>query len=127
MGRGVSTSDSTAVLYGRTGPRGAIDELGEIKLSPKQEVALRALLALSLNRSAPGFETYDICEAASPFEQHPQQCLMFNTTGTILGSLKKRGLVARSQGCLKGASGLISESEPGWTLTPRGAKLAADL
>jgi hypothetical protein len=128
MGRGTATI-SDAILYGATGPRGiGLDESQEIKLSPKQEVALRGLFSLSREHpSAPGFEAYDICDAASPLEQRQEQWLNVNTTGPVLSSLQQKGLVERSRGCFKGASGQISDSESGWTLTARGSTMVASL
>jgi hypothetical protein len=129
MGRGASTISPETILFGETGARGSgLDELQAISLSSKQAVVLRGLRALSEEHpSAPGFEAYDICETASGFAEHPEQWLNVNTSGPVLSSLKRKGLVTRSESCLKGASGQVSHAERGWGLTTQGTMLAAGL
>lgn len=122
MGRGAS-NESTAILYGETGPRGEdLADLAGINLSAKQQVALQALRALADRvPSAPGFEAYDICETAEAFERGPEGWLQLNGCGAVLMSLETKGLVARSSGCFKGSAEMVIDSESGWVLTKRGA------
>lgn len=129
MGRGASTLAAETILYGESGPRGVdMDSLLEIELTGKQKIVLRALWTLqSEHPSAPGFETYDINEAAEPFEQQAQEWLALNSVGTVLSSLQKKGLVARSTGCFKGAGGIIIDTENGWILSAQGGMLATAL
>lgn len=83
MGRGASQQGSTAIFYGDNGPRGTdLDSLLEVELTGKQQIAARALLALEREHpSAPGFEAYDINEAAEPFERQTQEWLPLSSIG----------------------------------------------
>ncbi|HXR32054.1 MAG TPA: hypothetical protein VN752_13060 [Solirubrobacterales bacterium] len=62
------------------------------------------------------------------FDDHfDQEWLPLSSIGTILHSLRMKGLVARSSGCFKGAGGVIVDTENGWSLTEQGEMLAAAL
>jgi len=133
MGRGSSTGDieaSLAAVCTRDGDvRGtALEDLLPLSLSSKQETALKALgLLMAEAPDAPGFESYDICEAGSRVSSSSAYALGYGNAGAIARSLEGKGLAEKTARVLKGASGEVSDDEPGWRLTSAGLGLAGTL
>ena len=133
MGRGSSTDQvrtSLAAVRVRDGDvRGtALEDLLSLSLSPKQETALKALgLLMAEAPDAPGFESYDISEAGARVSSSSGYALGYNHAGAIARSLQGKGLAEKTAGVLKGASGEVSDDEPGWRLTSAGLELAGTL
>jgi len=117
MGRG--TSSSQEILYGEHASTRVAEPV--IELTALQEVGLQAVAALMLKYpDAPGFESYDICEAGQPYRHDHQISLGPNTTGAIISGLVKKGLAVQTTSVRKGASGETTDQERGWRLTARG-------
>lgn len=126
MSRG--TSGAQEILYGEHVRARAIEPV--IKLTDLQEVSLKAVASLMLKYpDAPGFESYDICEAGIAFSPDPSTALGYNNAGTIVSGLAQKGLAERAPSVL-----LLSRGYPrgeldeiGWRLTPRGLEHARNL
>jgi hypothetical protein len=133
MGRGGSASEVDANLTLVAARRGdvrglALEDVLPVKLSSRQETSLLALAALMREMpDAPGFESYDICEARDrvrPPGSEADTGLSLNNAGAITAGLVRKGLVEKTESVRKGASGEVTSGEHGWRLTTAGLQLA---